>query len=215
MWRAQGEALDRAGHPWAAVDLPGHGARRDVPFTLAACRAVLDDAAAGLGGRVAVVGLSLGGYVALDWAARTEEVDRVVAAGCSTSPDHPLRRPWLAMSRLIVRTPDHGALLNDLGVRLAVPSAGAADIAEGGYSFDVMVPALAAVGACRPLGDLAALRDRGVPVHLINGRWDHFRLHERRFLAAGATRTVIPGATHLVSLVRPVAFNRALLAALA
>lgn len=216
MWRAQGEALDRAGHPWVAVDLPGHGSRIAEPLTLPACRAVLDDAAAALGGRVAVVGLSLGGYLALDWAARSAAVDRVVAAGCSTSPDHPLRRPWLAASRLILRSPDRGARLNDLAVRLALPAAAAADIGAGGFALDVMVPALTAVGECRPLADLAVLAGRGIPVHLVNGRWDHFRLHERCYLAAhpGATLTVVRGATHLVPLVRPVAFNRALLAAL-
>ncbi len=217
MWRAQGEALDRAGHPWTAVDLPGHGARLAEPFSLPAARAVLDDAAAALGGRVAVVGLSLGGYVALDWAARTDLVDRVVAAGCSTSPDHPLRRPWLALARVILRTPDRGSVLNDAMARAWIPPAGIADLAAGGYAFEVMVPALTEVAGADPIADLRTLAARGVPVHLINGRWDHFRMHERRFRAAhpGATLTIVPGATHLVSLVRPIAFNRALLTALA
>lgn len=216
MWRAQTEALDRAGHPWAAVDLPGHGTRSAEAFTLPACEAVLDDAAVGLGGRVAVVGLSLGGYLALRWAARSGAVDRVVAAGCSTAPGHPLRRPWLALSRLLLRLPDRGAGMNDLLARLALSPAGVADLAAGGFTFDVMVPALEAMAAVDPLADLRLLAARGVPVHLVNGRWDHFRLHERRYLAAhpGATLTIVPGATHLVPLARPVAFNRALLAAL-
>jgi pimeloyl-ACP methyl ester carboxylesterase len=60
---------------------------------------------------------------------------------------------------------------------------------------------------------LADLRAVDAPVWLVNGRWDHFRAQERRFLrqCADGRLIVVPRASHLVSLVRPVAFNRILL----
>ena len=47
----------------------------------------------------------------------------------------------------------------------------------------------------------------------MNGRYDHFRGEERRFLRAcrDGRLVVVPGATHLVSLTAPVGFTRAVL----
>jgi len=69
------------------------------------------------------------------------------------------------------------------------------------------------VGALRPTADL---RDVECPVWFVNGRYDHFRGEERRFLAAArdGRLVVVPGATHLVSLVRPERFVRVVLEAL-
>jgi pimeloyl-ACP methyl ester carboxylesterase len=63
----------------------------------------------------------------------------------------------------------------------------------------------------RELGEVTA------PVWIVNGRYDHFRGEERRFVRACADGrlVVVPGATHLVSLTAPVAFTRVLLEALA
>src|SRR5699024_7802679 len=62
MWRSQLAALEEAGVPALAPDLPGHGARADEEFTVEAALAAIEDAAESLGGEVVVVGLSLGGY---------------------------------------------------------------------------------------------------------------------------------------------------------
>ena len=75
-----------------ALDLPGHGARSGEPFSLEAAAAVLaitirDNA---VGGRAVVVGLSLGGYVAMTLAAsRPELVRGLVIAGASAEPARP------------------------------------------------------------------------------------------------------------------------------
>lgn len=52
-----------------------------------------------------------------------------------------------------------------------------------------------------------------MPVWLVNGRWDHFRVNERRCLAASrdGRLIVVPAADHLVSLTNPAAFNEHLL----
>ena len=65
MWRAQVEALQRVGHRAVAVDLPGHGTRIGEPFTLDAAVDTVADAIDEVGGPAVVVGLSLGGYVAI------------------------------------------------------------------------------------------------------------------------------------------------------
>ena len=73
MWLLQQAALHDEFRT-IALDLPGHGARADEPFTLeagadAVSAAIRDHA----GGRAIVVGLSLGGYVAMALAAREPE----------------------------------------------------------------------------------------------------------------------------------------------
>lgn len=215
MWRAQAAAVEAWGHPAVAIDLPGHGRRLDEEFTLDgavdAVRAAVDAA----GGRALVVGLSLGGYVAIVHAARFPgQVAGLVASSCCTRPYPLVVDAWAAVARAIGRLPDRGAALNALAVRLALPAAGAADAGAGGFALDVMGSALRAL---RGVDVLAALRSVQAPVWLVNGRLDHFRGEERAFLAAcrEGRLVVVPGATHLVSLVRPTRFSRAVLEALA
>jgi len=214
MWRAQQEALARAGRVALAPDLPGHGSRRGERFTLDGARVVVDEAADRVGGRAVVVGLSLGGYLAIDHAARRpDQVAGLVAAGCSTSPGGPLTRGWRQAVRAIERLPDGGAWLNQALVRRMLPADGAADVAAGGFALDVMGDVIDEIGTLRPLRELAEV---SCPVWIVNGRWDHFRRQERAYLRAATTAprsrlVVVPGASHLVSLTRPAAFTRLLL----
>lgn len=215
MWRAQVAAVEATGHRAVAVDLPGHGLRTGERFTLDgavdAVRHAVDDA----GGRALLVGLSLGGYVAIAHASRhADQVAGLVAASCCTRPYRPVVGVWGVVSRGILRLPDRGAGLNRLAVRLTLPPAGGRDAGAGGFAFDVMTQALAAMSGADVLGDLRRVE---APVWLVNGRYDHFRGEEPAFLAAcrDGRLVVVPGATHLVSLVRPTRFSRAVLEALA
>jgi len=219
MWRAQVEALDRAHVPSLAVDLPGHGVRRGEPFTLDSAVDAVVDGVDALGGRAVVVGLSLGGYVAIEARARTpERVLGLVAASCSTAPRTRLRDAWLLAARRIEHLPDGGAALNQAVVDRTLSPGAAADLAAGGFALDVMSAILREVGTCDPL---AALGEADSPVWLVNGRWDHFRTGERSFAAAArrggapVRLVVVPGARHLVSLDQPVRFSRVLLEAVA
>ena len=87
MWAAQmGQLSDT--YKVIAPDLPGHGVRADEPFTLDSAAdlvaRVIDEAASG---RAVVVGLSLGGYVAMHLAARSpDRVRGLVLAGASAEP---------------------------------------------------------------------------------------------------------------------------------
>ncbi|MBT0994346.1 alpha/beta hydrolase [Cellulomonas sp. DKR-3] len=213
MWRRQSEALARAGVPSVAVDLPGHGTRSDERFTLDGAVDAVADGVGGLGGRALVVGLSLGGYVAIAHAARhPAQVAGLVAAGCCTRPRAVLVGGWAVLARGIARLPDRGAWLNDASARAVLGADAAADLGAGGFSLDVMADVLREVATLDPVAELAHV---DAPVWLVNGRYDHFRGDERRYLAAcrDGRLVVVPGATHLVSVVAPVAFTRAVLEA--
>ncbi|WP_135821040.1 alpha/beta fold hydrolase [Halostella litorea] len=85
-WLPQAAAMD--GIRAVAFDLPGHGERADEPFrferALDLLDRVIDEAA---GGRAVVVGLSLGGYLATSYAARSpEKVEALVISGSSANP---------------------------------------------------------------------------------------------------------------------------------
>ena len=213
MWRAQLEALERVGRRAVAVDLPGHGTRLGEPFTLDAAVDTVSEAIEGMGGEAFVVGLSLGGYVAIRHAARaTGQVAGVLAASCSTQPHRVLLTGWSVGAHGIARLPDRGARLNQFFVDLALPPQGALDVGAGGFALDATNEVLREMTVATPLADLARIE---VPVWLVNGAFDHFRGEERRFLAAcrDGRLVVVPRATHLVSLVQPARFTRVLLEA--
>ena len=213
MWRVQLEALQRAGRTAVAVDLPGHGARIGEPFTLDAAVDTVAEAIDGVGGEAFVVGLSLGGYVAIRHAARVpRQVAGVLAASCSTRPHRVLLTGWAVGAHGIARLPDRGARLNQFFVDLALPSEGARDVGAGGFALDATNEVLREMTVATPLEDLARIE---APVWLVNGAFDHFRGEERRFLAAcrDGRLVVVPRATHLVSLVQPTRFTRVLLEA--
>ncbi|MGO2042862.1 MAG: alpha/beta hydrolase, partial [Cellulosimicrobium funkei] len=89
IWDHQVEHVRALGHDAVAVDLPAHGARAHERFTLDRSFEVLDEAAASFGPdrRVALVGLSLGGYTSIAWAARRPaNLAGVVAAACTSDP---------------------------------------------------------------------------------------------------------------------------------
>lgn len=209
MWRRQVEDLTEAGYEVDAVDLPGHGSRMAEPFSVAAAMDAIDDAVGRHRGPVLLVGLSLGGYLSIHYAG--EHPDRIaglVAASCQTLPRGIGLWGYRGLARAIHRLPDRGAWLNDAMARRFLPPEAVADIVAGGVALDVMDTALSAVGTLDPLD---SLRRYPGPVWFVMGGLDHFRLDQRAFLRARpeASVVVVPRATHLVSLVKPAEFTRA------
>ena len=210
MWRHQVDRLRADGHAVLAIDLPGHGTRHGEQFTVEGALDAIDAAVTALGGRVMLVGLSLGGYYAIAYAgAHPERVIGLVAAGCSTVPGGPGLGAYRGLARGIHHLPDRGLWLHTAMVRALVPRQGALDVLAGGVALDVMDAGLRATSTLTPLASLAAYPG---PVWLVNGSLDQFRLHERRFLAAcrHGRLVIVPGATHLVSLAQPQRFTAVL-----
>jgi pimeloyl-ACP methyl ester carboxylesterase len=207
MWRFQEQKLRAAGYSVLAIDLPGHGQRMTEQFTVSTALAAIDAGVTALGGRVLLVGLSLGGYYAVAYAAQNpDRVVGLVAAGCSAVPRGPLLEGYRLLARVIHRLPDRGLWLHETMVRRLLPAAGARDVLAGGAALDVMDAGLRATSTLTPLASLAAYPG---PIWLVNGALDHFRLNERRFLAAcrNGEVVVVPGATHLSSLAQPERFT--------
>lgn len=210
-WAAQAEAL-RDAYRVVTMDLPGHGALADRPFTLAAASVELGRVIqASAGGRAIVVGLSLGGYVAMDLAAQRPELVRgLVLSGATQEPVGLRARPYLALAWAIDRLGTRGM---DRLIRwffraryppaIADPIIGARLHSAGGSA------ALRALVGERFAPRLAAYPG---PVLIVNGQLDVlFRLGARRFAghARDVRRVRIKGAAHLANLDRPEAFSLA------
>ena len=229
MWRRQLVELARHDIEVVAVDLPGHGVHLGEPFTVDSAMAEIDRAlnpddpepaasrsgTSGAGVPRLLVGLSLGGYLAIEFAARhPNRVDGLVAASCGTRPRGVGLAAYRQLAALIGRLPDKGRGMNDAVAHLFLSPGAVDDVLAGGVALDVMMPVLRAVEHFDPEAALASI---DIPVWLVNGQFDHFRTEERRLLKAtrDGRLVVIPGATHLVSLTRPDHFTAVVLGAVA
>jgi len=197
-----------------AVDLPGHGARADESFTLDGAAdtvaTVIRERAAG--GRAVVVGLSLGGYVAMALAAREPELVRgLVLAGATAEPIGIRSVPYRILA-VILDQFDGPALvrLNTWFFRTRYPASIAEPIVAGGFWSKGGARAVRTLFGQRFVPRLAAYPG---PTLILNGEWDLlFRLSEGSFAAAArdARRIRLSGALHLSNLDRPAAFNAAI-----
>ena len=196
------------------VDLPGHGLRADEAFTMARCVEVIDQAVSGTpdGDRVVLVGHSLGGYVAMayaaEWGAR---LDGLVLAGCSADPIGPGAAVYRRVAALTERLgPARMTAINNWILRRHYPASIIEPVIAGGYYFSPTAPAWGEVMMqCRS----SMLADLDCPVLVLNGQYDQFRVGTRKFTRGlrDVRVEVIPGASHLSTLDRPEEFAAAVL----
>jgi pimeloyl-ACP methyl ester carboxylesterase len=209
-WTAQITGLADAFH-CLAPDLPGHGTRAEEPFSVAGAA----DDVVGLiereahDGRAILVGLSLGGYVAMDVAARwPDRVAGLAIAGATADPVGPRSLGFRAFATILDVVPD--GILDGLYrafFRARFPAPIRDPIIAAGFSFPGAVVALRALLGERFRPRLAAYPG---PSLLINGEYDlFFRPSERAFAQAAANprRTLIRRATHLANLDQPERFT--------
>jgi pimeloyl-ACP methyl ester carboxylesterase len=196
-----------------AVDLPAHGALADTPFTLDAAvdvvaAAIRDDAR----GHAVLVGLSLGGYVAMATAARYPALVRgLVVSGATLEPAGPMvagvQALALALDLVERRWFDR---VNAWFFRARYPPEIAEPIIDGGFWSAGGAMALRAIAGERFKPRLAAYPGSTL---LLNGVYDVvMRPGARRFAAVArdGRRVRIGGASHLANLDRPAAFSDAI-----
>lgn len=211
MWSPQIAALSDEFRT-IALDLPAHGSRAGVPFTM---ESATDALAAAIrehaGGRAVVVGLSLGGYVAMTLAAREPALVRgLVLSGATAEPVGIRMLPYLALASVMGRVGDERLQrLNARYFRRRYPAAIADPIVEAGFWSRGGADALRAIS-----GEHFVPRFKAYPgpTLIISGEHDlPFRLFAPTFAAAGANvrRVRLARARHLANLDQPVAFNAA------
>lgn len=224
MWRPQVEALTARGHLVQALDLPGHGSDVATPFTLESARAAIQRGVDETEGRgenrpLAVAGLSLGGYLAMNWAARTQTPPDVLVLSSATAiPGGALHRGYQGFTEMFgALGPDGAEWASNVTARWALGAEAAGDIGAGGISVAGQKQALAAMREMDPIADLRTVVDRDIPVAFIQGEWDHFRINERQFREAAGPNARwyrVRRAVHMVSSHRPRAYTAAFLRAL-
>ena len=196
-------------------DLPGHGTRAAEPFTLAAASAAIEAVAEAereaTGRRPILVGLSLGGYVAMDLLARRPDLAAgLVIAGASAEPAGILALPLRLFEAALDRVDERiQRRVNAWYFRRRYPAAIADPIIAGGFWTAGGAAALRALNGQRFAPRLAAFDG---PTLILNGAWDpFFRWGAPGFAAAArdARRVRLAGAAHLSNLDRPEAFSAA------
>lgn len=210
-WTAQVTALSDEFRT-ICMDLPGHGVLADVPFTLTGASdrlAEVIDAEAG--GRAIVVGLSLGGFVAMDLAARSpDRVRALVIAGSTAEPTGLRRLAFLALAWGLSTFDGRGLnALNRWFFKVRFPPAIADPIIADGFFSTGGAAALRSIVGQSFLPRLAAYPG---PTLVIEGSLDlPLRLMEGTFVRAARHGHLvrIAGASHLSNLDRPAAFSDA------
>lgn len=194
-----------------AIDLPGHGARRDERFTWSGALAAIDAAVRPAGETdplpVVLGGHSLGGYLSMAYAHRyPDELAGLAPLGSAAIPRGPGAAAYrlFGAAQLAAGPARMGAVLDRHFRRHTAPEMAQA-LHEGGYALAATGPAWDGVMAhCRP----SMLREVTCPILFVNGQFDQLRVHAKAYAAAARHAawthvTILPGTGHLFPLTRP------------
>lgn len=201
------------------VDLPGHGQATDQPFTMAAALETVSRAVESLDPerhRIILAGHSLGGYVAMEWAAEHHDVlAGLVLMGSTAQPSSRLAGVYRAFGSALraglgdekrassLMETDAASLRRIIGARTAK------EVTERGPGLAAIPDAWDAVidGV-----DLRSLTDVDAPILAINGEYDQFRVGEAkaRRLRQDIEIVHVAGATHFAPMTHPAPVAKAI-----
>jgi len=196
-----------------ALDLPGHGALKDVPFRL-------DDAMTEIAevisheapnARALIVGISLGGYIAMEFGARyPEKAAGLVIASATVEPRGWHTAPYRVLAALMDTLPERWLnWASRTFFQIVYSPEKAAPLIAPGFNMRGGSQGMREIFGKKFCPRLAAYPG---PVLLLNGALDlGFRMHERKFLAAAQNGRVeiIPRAFHIANIDQPDAFSDA------
>jgi pimeloyl-ACP methyl ester carboxylesterase len=206
MWTPQLEALTGE-FDVDAIDLPGHGSRADERFSFPGA---LDAVAEAAGDGAVLIGLSLGGYVAILAAAGRPELTRgLVLTGSSVDYSHRGDRVVAWTGELFQRVWPKRMLANAQRSAFERRYADVPEVAEAGQYWRGYADALHAARKIRWHDQLDGYPD---PVLILNGSLDKTHVRDAEAMVHGVPhgRTqVIEGAGHLANLDRPDEYTRA------
>lgn len=189
-------------------DLPGHGALADLPFEIPVCDALLAHIAQMMTAQPPlIVGYSLGGYLAMRYAADLPQcTSGLVLTGCSV--DIVGSRALLYEAAVGAAAQFSPAFIQStlaLFFRLTLPRRVARTIIPFRFDHRVFAASRKIVCGVRYSEKLAAYRK---PVLLVNGEWDvPFRRDEALYAAACSAQSVVmANSDHVAPLRRPAEF---------
>lgn len=212
MWKPQMERLANS-YRLIALDLPGHGALSNIPFRLDTAVDTIAEVInrEARNARVLVVGISLGGYVAMELGARyPEKAAGLVIASATVEPRGWHTLPYHFVAAAMNELPE--PTLNWISrtfFQLVYPPEKAEPLIAPGFFMRGGSQGLREVFGKQFAPRLAAYPG---PVLLLNGALDFgFRMHERKFLAAAQNGRleIIPHAFHIANIDQPEAFSNA------
>lgn len=218
MWRAQVADLTGRGIGVTAVDLPGHGSRMSETFTLQGALDTIDGAVreAAEHSAVLLVGHSMGGLLCTSYVGSVTPPPLVgfVAVSCTAFPRGAALATYRALAGTFNSLPDKGMWLTRRMLAITLPESTRADFGAGGYALRAQDVALRSLRALDVRDSLTRIT---VPTWFVNGQYDQLRVAEKLFvsLVPGSELIIVPKASHLVTAMRPEAFNAVLRLALA
>ncbi len=195
-WNPTAEALEWT-RPVALPDLPGHGDRIGEVFRMDEAVATTLDAIDRLGGRALVAGYSLGGYVGMATAGRyPDRVAGLLAIGSTILPNVVTMSLYGAFVRGMTVSSKVGDSMSAWAFKRFLPAEVSSAFVQAGIDTSVMPVVVAELRRFNPLVELGRYPGQ---VWLVNGEYDHFRVHERRFLDAcqHGNLSLWPGKFHL------------------
>lgn len=185
-------------------DLPGHGRRMGESFTMPAALAVLAEAVGDDAVPTVLVGHSLGGYVAMEYAAQHPgRLSGLITIGAAAVPSGIGAAAYRGLARFTEQLGDQRvAAFNDRALERMVDPRIVAALQDQGYGFAAVGPSWNAVMAGgRP--DL--LRGLEIPVLIVRGEFDQLGADAGQYLKAArhGELVTVRGASHLLPLTRP------------